>query len=82
MAVAIVSDTCHYLPRKLVDNGAVAVRGNHDNAVGDARERLNTEATVVMEWTRGELGVAERRFLQELPSDLYQPLKIRRSFGW
>jgi len=23
MAVAIVSDTCHYLPRKLVDNGAI-----------------------------------------------------------
>jgi DNA helicase-2/ATP-dependent DNA helicase PcrA len=22
------------------------------------------------------------RFLQELPSDLYQPLKIKRSYGW
>ena len=52
---------------ELVDKGAVAVRGNHDNAVGDLRERLNTEATVAMEWTRGELGLAERRFLQELP---------------
>jgi diadenosine tetraphosphatase ApaH/serine/threonine PP2A family protein phosphatase len=52
---------------ELVDKGAVAVRGNHDNAVDDPRERLNTEATVAIEWTRGELGVAERRFLQELP---------------
>ncbi len=52
---------------ELVDKGAVAVRGNHDNAVGDPRERLNTQATVAIEWTRGELGVAERRFLQVLP---------------
>jgi len=52
---------------ELVDKGAVAVRGNHDTAVGDPRERLNSEATVAIEWTRGELGVAERRFLQELP---------------
>ena len=22
------------------------------------------------------------RFLQELPADLYQPLRIKRSFGW
>ncbi len=73
---------------KLVDNGAVAVRGNHDNAVGDARERLNTEATVVMEWTRGELGVAERRFLQELPltyrdgDRLYVHADASRPDGW
>jgi diadenosine tetraphosphatase ApaH/serine/threonine PP2A family protein phosphatase len=45
----------------------VAVRGNHDNAVADARERLNTEATVAIEWTRRELGAPERRFLRELP---------------
>jgi diadenosine tetraphosphatase ApaH/serine/threonine PP2A family protein phosphatase len=52
---------------ELVDKGAVAVRGNHDTAVADARERLNVEATVVIEWTRGELGLAERRFLAALP---------------
>jgi DNA helicase-2/ATP-dependent DNA helicase PcrA len=22
------------------------------------------------------------RFLQELPQDLYEPLRIKRSFGW
>ena len=51
----------------LVDNGAVAVRGNHDSAVGNTRERLNVEAEIVIEWTRGELGLAERRFLEQLP---------------
>jgi diadenosine tetraphosphatase ApaH/serine/threonine PP2A family protein phosphatase len=51
----------------LVDKGAIAVRGNHDNAVGDASEQLNVEAQIAIEWTRGELGQAERRFLTELP---------------
>ena len=50
-----------------VIGGSVAVRGNHDNAVADLREDLNVEAQVAMEWTRGELGRAERRFLEELP---------------
>jgi diadenosine tetraphosphatase ApaH/serine/threonine PP2A family protein phosphatase len=51
----------------LVGAGALAVRGNHDNAVGDPSEDLNVEAQVAIEWTRGELGQAERRFLAELP---------------
>ena len=41
---------------ELIDKGAMAVRGNHDNAVGDPRETLNVEAQIAMEWTRGELG--------------------------
>lgn len=52
---------------ELVENGAIAVLGNHDSAVGDPREQLNVAAKVAMEWTRGQLGSAERRFLQELP---------------
>jgi diadenosine tetraphosphatase ApaH/serine/threonine PP2A family protein phosphatase len=51
----------------LVGAGALAVRGNHDNAVGDPSEDLNVEAQVAIEWTRGELGQAERRFLAGLP---------------
>ncbi len=50
-----------------VADGGVAVLGNHDNAVADLNESLNVEAQVAMEWTRGELGHAERRFLEELP---------------
>lgn len=33
----------------LVDNGAMAVRGNHDNAVSDTREQLNVEAEFVID---------------------------------
>jgi diadenosine tetraphosphatase ApaH/serine/threonine PP2A family protein phosphatase len=51
----------------LVDKGAAAVRGNHDSAIGNPREQLNVEAQVVIEWTRGELGISERKFLEELP---------------
>ena len=40
----------------LVEQGAVAVLGNHDSAVSNTREHLNVEAQVVIEWTRGELG--------------------------
>ncbi len=51
----------------LVDAGAVAVLGNHDSAVGNARERLNVEAQMVIEWTRGELGLPQRQFLATRP---------------
>lgn len=54
----------------LVDDGAMAVRGNHDNAVGMASETMNAEAQVAIEWTRGRLSVPQRRFLAELPLTL------------
>jgi len=54
----------------LVDKGARAVLGNHDSAVSDPREPLNVAAKIVIEWTRNELGSAERRFLAELPLTL------------
>jgi len=54
----------------LVDKGAMAVRGNHDNALGAPNETLNLEAKVVIEWTRNELGPAERQFLTALPLTL------------
>jgi diadenosine tetraphosphatase ApaH/serine/threonine PP2A family protein phosphatase len=52
---------------ELVDQGALAVLGNHDSAIADPRVQMNVEAKVAIEWTRGELGTAQRRFLTELP---------------
>lgn len=52
---------------QLVAEGALAVRGNHDTAVGDSSERMNTAADIAIEWTRRHLGAAERKFLAELP---------------
>jgi diadenosine tetraphosphatase ApaH/serine/threonine PP2A family protein phosphatase len=54
----------------LVAEGARAVLGNHDNAIGDPREQLNVEAKMVIEWTRGELGLPQRQFLAGLPLTL------------
>ena len=51
---------------ELVGRGALAVLGNHDNAVSH-EERMNVEATVAMEFTRGELGREQRSFLDALP---------------
>jgi diadenosine tetraphosphatase ApaH/serine/threonine PP2A family protein phosphatase len=56
----------------LVDDGAVAVRGNHDNAVGATAESMNAEAQAAIEWTRGRLSAPQRRFLAELPFELQE----------
>jgi diadenosine tetraphosphatase ApaH/serine/threonine PP2A family protein phosphatase len=51
----------------LVQSGAMAVRGNHDHAIGAANETMNAEAQAAIEWTRGRLSAVQRRFLAELP---------------
>ena len=54
----------------LVGQGALAVRGNHDNAVSASAESMNAEAQAAIEWTRGRLSAPERTFLAELPLTL------------
>jgi diadenosine tetraphosphatase ApaH/serine/threonine PP2A family protein phosphatase len=57
---------------ELVDAGALAVRGNHDQAIASGSETMNAEAQAAIEWTRGRLGAAQRRFLADLPLTLVQ----------
>jgi diadenosine tetraphosphatase ApaH/serine/threonine PP2A family protein phosphatase len=52
---------------ELVADGAVAVLGNHDAAIGDPSSTMYADAQSVIDWTRGELGAEERRFLAALP---------------
>lgn len=52
---------------ELVEQGAIAVRGNHDTAIGTPSETMNGTAQTAIEWTRGRLSTAQRRFLAELP---------------
>ena len=54
----------------LVENGAMAVRGNHDTAIGTPSESMNAEAQAAIEWSRGRLSAVQRRFLAELPLTL------------
>ena len=56
----------------LVENGALAVRGNHDSAVGTPSETMNAEAQAAIEWTRGRLSATQRHFLAELPLTLQE----------
>jgi diadenosine tetraphosphatase ApaH/serine/threonine PP2A family protein phosphatase len=56
----------------LVEKGALAVRGNHDSAVGTPSETMNAEAQAAIEWTRGRLSAAQRHFLAELPLTLQE----------
>ena len=51
----------------LVAQGTLAVRGNHDTAIGSSAESMNAEAQAAIEWTRGRLSAPERKFLSELP---------------
>jgi diadenosine tetraphosphatase ApaH/serine/threonine PP2A family protein phosphatase len=51
----------------LVGRGAIAVRGNHDSAIGTPTISMNAEAQAAIEWTRGRLSAAQRRFLADLP---------------
>ncbi len=52
---------------EMVGQGGLAMRGNHDNAIGTPSETMNAEAQAAIEWTRGRLSAPERKFLAELP---------------
>ena len=52
---------------RLIADGAVAVRGNHDQAIGTPSETMNAAAQTAIEWTRDRLTAAQRRFLAQLP---------------
>jgi len=60
-------DWCTQTAMDIVGQGALAVRGNHDNAIAVPSERMNAKAQVAIEWTRNVLGRAERDFLARLP---------------
>ncbi len=52
---------------ELVAGGAAAVLGNHDAAIQEPSMRMNPDALAVIDWTRGQLGAEERKFLAGLP---------------
>jgi diadenosine tetraphosphatase ApaH/serine/threonine PP2A family protein phosphatase len=51
----------------LVAEGAVVVRGNHDEAALSHFEGTGTSETLAAAWTRTQLGAAHRNFLEGLP---------------
>ncbi|WP_342728187.1 metallophosphoesterase family protein [Bradyrhizobium sp. B097] len=51
----------------LVAKGAIAVRGNHDNAIGAPSDSMNADAQAAIDWTRNRLSAGQKKFLDELP---------------
>ncbi|MCM3875108.1 MAG: metallophosphatase family protein [Thermoanaerobaculia bacterium] len=50
-----------------VEKGGIALRGNHDAAIGEWGGSMDPPAEVALEWTRNQLGTAHRAFLAGLP---------------
>jgi diadenosine tetraphosphatase ApaH/serine/threonine PP2A family protein phosphatase len=53
--------------RGCVEEGALAVQGNHDAAIGDPATELNDTAARAIDWTRRQLRPDQAAFLAGLP---------------
>src|SRR5215204_2611138 len=51
----------------MVEEGAVALLGNHDEAIASPSENMNALACAAIDWTRGRLDAAQGAFLRTLP---------------
>ncbi len=51
----------------MVEEGAVALLGNHDAAIDGSDEDMNSLAREAIRWTRDQLGPDHRAFLSQLP---------------
>ena len=58
---------CIEAVRTACANGARAIMGNHDEAIGGTRFRLNEVAGAAIRWTQSVLGEADKQFLAALP---------------
>jgi diadenosine tetraphosphatase ApaH/serine/threonine PP2A family protein phosphatase len=62
--------------KDMVDKGAIAVLGNHDNAVNVPSETMNSMAQTAIEWTRGQLNAEQKAFLARLPLTLQDESRL------
>lgn len=53
--------------RRLIEDGAVGIRGNHDDAASKATQSMTSNARIAIEWTRNRLDTESRAFLGSLP---------------
>ena len=53
--------------RKMQDEGAIVLLGNHDEAISGSVADMNDYARASIEWTRGRLDVAQKTYLAGLP---------------
>jgi diadenosine tetraphosphatase ApaH/serine/threonine PP2A family protein phosphatase len=60
--LSIIQDMCA--------NGALAVKGNHDDMAADFDRDMNPSAASAAKWTRSQLTNDQRNFLDELPMSI------------
>lgn len=53
----------------LVDNGAIAIRGNHDDALANPRDTMNAQAQTAIEWTQGRAWNKRASISEEIAVD-------------
>lgn len=58
---------CVDTARRLIEDGAVAVRGNHDDAAAKGTQSMTSNARIAIDWTRNRLDNEARDFLGALP---------------
>lgn len=58
---------CLDTARRLIADGAIAVRGNHDDAASKTTQSMTSNARIAIEWTRNRLDADARAFLGSLP---------------
>ncbi len=56
--------------RGLLAQGAILIRGNHDEAAAHPRGGMNDDATAAIAWTRNALSPEDRAFLDALPMEV------------
>src|SRR6185295_15453945 len=59
---AVVSTVSRY-----VEQGAIAVQGNHDLAISQSGDYMNDTAREAIQWQRGQLSSGAKTFLAGLP---------------
>lgn len=52
---------------QLAEDGAIVIKGNHDEAVETTAAYMNDSAQAAIEWARSELSAEQKRFLAALP---------------
>ena len=52
---------------RLIDEGAICLRGNHDNAAAGGKETMSPLAQKAMDWTIQTLSAGAKTFLGQLP---------------
>ncbi len=66
-AVGVVERVSEYTAR-----GAIAVKGNHDDALEHPAGYFNDQAHAALDWARQTLSAAQRKFLSDLPLVLHE----------